>query len=210
MKPYYQDEYVTIYHGDCREVIPDLVGIDLVLTDPQYGVGFKYANDDDDASIILPMNLEVLSMCRKIAERVVLTPGIKHLFAYPKPDHVGSFFYPAGCGVSAWGFICWQPILFYGRDPFAGNKGSRPDSWKSKEASPKNGHPCPKPQTQWNWLLARVSKPTDLILDPFAGSGTTGRAAKDLGRKCVLIEREEMYCEIAARGMGQETLQLKP
>jgi site-specific DNA-methyltransferase (adenine-specific) len=46
------------------------------------------------------------------------------------------------------------------------------------------------------------------ILDPFAGSGTTARAAKDLGRKCVLIEREEKYCEIAARRMGQEVFNL--
>lgn len=45
-------------------------------------------------------------------------------------------------------------------------------------------------------------------IDPFAGSGTTGRAAKDLGRKCTMIEREERYCEIAARRMAQEVLPL--
>jgi site-specific DNA-methyltransferase (adenine-specific) len=56
------------------------------------------------------------------------------------------------------------------------------------------------------WLVSELSEEGQIILDPFAGSGTTGRAAKDLGRKAVLIEREERYCEIAARRMGQGVL----
>ena len=63
---------------------------------------------------------------------------------------------------------------------------------------------------RWCLLYADRAEGRDVqtVLDPFAGSGTTGRACKDLGRKCTMIEREEKYCEIAARRMGQEVLNL--
>ena len=64
-------------------------------------------------------------------------------------------------------------------------------------------HPTQKPLALMVWCLG-LSKESQTVLDPFAGSGTTGRACKDLGRKCVLIEREERYCEIAAKRMAQE------
>ena len=67
-------------------------------------------------------------------------------------------------------------------------------------------HPSPKPLCLMKWLVSELSSVGETILDPFAGSGTTGRAAKDLGRKAVLIEREERYCEIAARRMAQGVL----
>jgi DNA modification methylase len=69
-------------------------------------------------------------------------------------------------------------------------------------------HPTVKPVDLLGRLISMSSKAGDTILDPFAGSGTTGRAAKDLGRKCTMIEREERYCEIAARRMAQEVLPL--
>ena len=68
-------------------------------------------------------------------------------------------------------------------------------------------HPTQKPVALMAWCIRRVND-CSTILDPFAGSGTTGRAAKDLGRKCTLIEREEKYCEIAAKRMEQEVLAL--
>ena len=67
-------------------------------------------------------------------------------------------------------------------------------------------HPNEKPLPLVSKLIALGTQPGDRILDPFAGSGTTGRAAKDLGRKAVLIEIEEKYCEIAANRMRQEVL----
>ena len=68
-------------------------------------------------------------------------------------------------------------------------------------------HPTQKPLALITWCLS-LAPDAQTILDPFAGSGTTGRAAKDLGRKCVMIEREEKYAEIAAKRMAQEVLAL--
>lgn len=204
MKPYYQESGITIYHGDCREILPSLPKVDLVLTDPQYGVNERYESGKDDEESVM-IAVDVIDLCRALADRIVLTPGVKHLFRYPAPTWTGSFFYPAGTGLCPWGFVCWQPILFYGRDPYGG-KGSRPDSRLSTETAENNGHPCPKPIEQWLWLTNRVSLPDETILDPFMGSGTTLRAAKDLGRKAIGIEIEERYCEIAANRLRQEVL----
>ncbi len=108
--------------------------------------------------------------------------------------------------MNPWGFTCWQPILVYGKDPFLEKSlGSRPDIIEHSETALNLGHPCPKPENFWRKLMARCSvDQTDSILDPFMGSGTTLRAAKDLGRKAIGIEIEERYCEIAAKRMAQE------
>jgi site-specific DNA-methyltransferase (adenine-specific) len=102
--------------------------------------------------------------------------------------------------------------LAYGRDPYlAASLGSRPDTLNKYEKSEINGHPVPKPLGVWKWLMTRGSVNTgETILDPFMGSGTTLRAAKDLGRKAIGIELEERYCEIAARRCAQEVLDLAP
>jgi len=76
----------------------------------------------------------------------------------------------------------------------------------SHHKSERNGHPCPKPLEWMIWAMQLGSMEGEIVLDPFAGSGTTGRAAKDLRRKAILIEREEHYCEIAASRMAQMVL----
>lgn len=217
-KPYYQDSAVTLYHGDCREIVPMLGRFDLLLTDPPYGVQLggrinnnrqrdEYVSHNDTAENTLSLMRDVWPLFKRASSRIVLTPGVRLMYDYERPDHTGAFYYPAGSGCNKWGFSCWQPILYYGKDPYAG-KGSRPDSFDSTEAAEDTGHPCAKPIRQWSRLLDRVSLIGETVLDPFAGSGTTGRACKDLGRKCTMIEREEKYCEIAARRMGQEVLNL--
>ena len=67
-------------------------------------------------------------------------------------------------------------------------------------------HPCPRYDVHMRWLINEFAKPEHVILDPFAGSGTTGRACKDLGRKCIMVEIEEKYCAIAANRLSQEVL----
>jgi len=213
------DGRVQLYLGDCREILPMLGKVDAVVTDPPYGVNFAgkrtkdyptaeagYAYYEDSPENIDAVILPIIAACRRLASRVVLTPGIRNLSSYPKSDHVGAIYYPAGAGMNSWGFTCWQPILYYGKDPYGGS-GSRPDSFESSEAAEKNGHPCPKPIGQMRKMVARASLPNETILDPFMGSGTTGVAAVKLGRRFIGIEIEPKYFDIACRRIEEATRQ---
>jgi len=211
MKPYYQDEYVTLYHGDCREVVPALGTFDLLLTDPPYGIGFKgkktrytkpkggYLSGDSD------IGPGVVRECLKVCDRGIVFSGVRLLHDYPKPQDIGCVYCPVGAGRGKWGFACFNPILYYGKRP--GSPVS-PASFSSCAIAEANGHPCPKPIKWMTWCVEIGSRVGDTILDPFAGSGTTGVAAKLLNRKCTLIEMEEQYCEIAARRLSQGVLPL--
>ena len=122
------------------------------------------------------------------------------MFSYSEPSAVGVFYYPAGTGSCSWGFVGWQPIFYYGKDPLLQDgKGRAANSFVSTESAEKNGHPCPKPIGQWKRLLKRVTRENETILDPFMGSGTTGVACVKLGRKFIGIEIDEGYFDIACR-----------
>lgn len=219
-KPYYQDDACTIYHGDCREILPHLPKVDLVLTDPPYGINLKgkstkhtekdgkgYLSFDDSELNYEKYILPILILLISSFSRLVITPGNKNERKLPEPNNKGVIFYPSGAGMNPWGFGCHQSIFYYGKDPFlAKGLGSRPDGFLTTEAAEKNGHPCPKPLGTMKWLVNRASFEGETILDPFMGSGTTLRAAKDLGRKAIGIELEEKYCEIAVKRLRQEVL----
>jgi site-specific DNA-methyltransferase (adenine-specific) len=209
---------VTLYLGDSREIIPALPRVQATVTDPPYGVSLgsgkknnnrdraEYLSFDDTPENIVANVLPIIEQCRQISDRVVFTPGVRNLFRYPAPDHVGAIYYPAGAGCNSWGFSCWQPILYYGKDPHGG-KGSRPDSFESTESAEKNGHPCPKPIGQMLKIAERSTVRGETILDPFMGSGTTGVAAVRLGRQFIGIELEEKYFDIACKRIEYETRQ---
>lgn len=198
--------------------MPALGRFDLMLTDPPYGISKAvggpnrnkgdYAGDWEDSpgyikSVVVPIIALGITQCTA----VVATPGNTNFTHYPQPDSFGCFYQPAAVGLQTFGNADSQPIFYYGKNPTRAHFG-KPLSFVLTEAPEKNGHPCVKPIRAWSKLLCSVSLEGQTVLDPFAGSGTTGRACKDLGRKCVLIEREECYCEIAARRMGQEVLAL--
>jgi len=206
--------------GDCLEVmnqIPD-GAVDLVLTDPPYGVGFKgkatkfhgadgvgYDDFDDDNQYIENVVLPAVSLAMLKSIRMIITPGARQCFKYPAPSEIGGVYCPGGAGISRWGFTCMHPILYYGKDP---KTGCYPNSFKSNAIAEKNGHPCPKPIEWIRWFVDRASTPTDIILDPFLGSGTTAVAAKQLGRKYIGIEINMDYCKIAEDRLRQEVLPL--
>lgn len=196
-KPYYDHGGCTIYHGDCRNILPHLGPVDLVLTDPPYGVSYSTW----DKSVPRPQDW--LYRCIAISKTVYVTPGNGQVVLYPHPTWTMAWFRPGSvqrCKESS-GFSHWEPILVYGSHVASVDA-------KQIKAIPQldaNRHPSPKPIELFRWLL--VPEQFNLVLDPFMGSGTTLRAAKDLGRKAIGIEIEERYCEIAAKRLSQEVLQ---
>ena len=208
---------------DARELAlwPSL-SFDAVVTDPPYGINggtggdardFKKGAYGSDAWEDTPEYIAdvVVSVLRELRERgdfpMAVTPGIRNLDLYPKPRDIGCFWTPAAATHGPWGFTTFQPILYYGKDWRAG-RGAYPSGIEVTEAAEKNGHPCPKPIKAWSWLVDKVAPPGGTVLDPFMGSGTTLRAAKDRGRKAIGVEIDERFCEIAVRRMGQEVLDL--
>ena len=210
MKPYYSRGGIDIYVGDAREVLPTLPNVDVVLTDPPYGNDTVYDGYEDTQEALESLICTTMPLLREKATRVLLTPGVGNLWRYPQPDWTLAWFTPAGAGSGPWGFCCWQPIIAYGKDPYLQESlGRRPDAIVWTETSEKNGHPVPKPIAFWRWLVQRaVVRSTDVICDPFCGSGTTLRAAKDLGFKAISIEQSERYAEIAANRLQQEVFAL--
>lgn len=219
MNPYYEDGSVTIYHGDCRDILPGLHSADAILTDLPYGIGLNYhPSMDDTPDYVDELVLEALPLMRLSAMVVALTCGIGNIWRYPEPTWVLCWHHlDAPTASGRWGFNGWQPVLVYGKDPYlARARGRRSDvvsvasgPWNVRREKRELDHPCPKPYAAWNKLLLRVSPDEgDLILDPFMGSGTTLLAAKSTGRKAVGIDVSESYCELAATRCAQGVLEL--
>ena len=190
-----------IITGDCLEVMKDIPdkAIDLVLTDPPYGVGLKYESYDDTEenwfSLMKPLIPELIRI-----SKMVIMPScqIKRLgFFYtqcPPPNWVMCW-YKGSTGCSAYtGFNDWEPHLVWGK-----NNSTMHDYFYTPNTKKMGsyGHPCPKPITWAKWLIHRATKPNDIVLDCFLGSGTTAVACKELDRRFIGIEKEPKYVAIA-------------
>lgn len=223
MKPYYEESGITIYHGDCREILPSLPKVDLVLTDPPYGLRLgdhlaakdgrpghvlirgRYASYDDSFENLIGIVIPAVKTAIDLATRAIVFCANPHVTEFPKPNVVGGIYFPAAQGRNAWGFGSCAIALMYGPGCRV-ELGSKPTMGSSVQSSDKNGHPCPKPIAAMKHFVSLGSEPGNTVLDPFMGSGTTLRAAKDLGRLAIGIEIEERYCEIAANRLRQEVL----
>lgn len=234
-EPYYSDDHVTIYHARCEDVLPTLSDVGLVLTSPPYNLngdghnsaggyfhnlknGYKSYSDDlphqeyvewqrsvvamawaalaDDGAIYyqhkarvsqgeIKLPLELIPPDIPVRQMIVWDRGseFNRQFTYYVPAH--------------------EWILMLAKPAFRTNTRSVDDVWRIPFETG-GEHPAPFPLS----LATRAVGTTDarLIVDPFMGSGTTLRAAKDLGRKAIGIELEERYCEIAAKRCAQEVL----
>jgi len=228
MKPYYQDEWVTIYLGDCREILPTLDKVDLVLTDPPYGVGVKYSEAyDDKRDGYWEWFVPVVDAMVKIGKVTIFThrnESLRHIVGW---DWVGVWNKPGSFGARIGNSAIlphWEPIYFYGihsagvygeycpdvltfnPQKAGGNSLIGREKWK--QSSDFSNHPCPKPVGLFQKLAQVFSPSGGVILDPFLGSGTTAYCAKKLNRKCIGIEIEEKYCEIAAKRCSQSVMKL--
>ena len=173
--------------------------IDLILCDPPYGVGMEYDQFIDNKENLKKLVDDFMPEVLRIGKIVFITPGNGNQHLYPVPSWTLAWVYRGGANQCSWGFNTWQPILAYGKCPYRANSmGARADTIWQEETPKANGHPCPKPITFWSKLLQRGSvKETDIIFDPFNGSGTTCVAAKQLGRSFIGIDLSPMYCKIA-------------
>jgi len=232
--PYYDHGGVTIYCGDCLEIMPQLEQrFDLCFTSPPYNKGRQsgaYANmrnayeswsDDLPADEYTRWQWECVEQMARISEAVFYNhkPQIKDGSVTLPTEYIprslnlrqviiwdrgGGFNHSPGQFVPA----CEWIMLVAAREwkmPTRGS-GSAGDVWRIKIENDKTEHPCAYPAELVTTAIQATGAET--ILDPFGGSGTTARAAKDLGKRCVMIEKEEKYCEIAADRLSQEVLPL--
>jgi site-specific DNA-methyltransferase (adenine-specific) len=212
MKPYYVDDAVTIYQGDCREILPAIADqfAQAVITDPPYNVGIKYGAATNDArGDYAAWCAGWFRDCRRIASAVAVTPGIANVGQWYRmgddPNWILAWHKPAAMGRCLVGFNNWEPILLWGK---AVRAGTDVVVAPIVADSALDGHPCPKPLKWATTLVGLLSQPGDLVVDPFCGSGTTMRAARDMGRRYVGIEIDERYCEMATRRLAQGALEV--
>ena len=214
-EPYYQDDAMSIYHGDCREIGAWLDG-DVMVTDPPYGMAFESSWGGHQGTCVIANDHDTTARDEALAawgDRPAIVfgqwtqprpPGTRMRLVWEKGAHVGM-------GDLA---LPWKPnteeIYVLG----SGYEGVRTTSVlrylavsgtvRTTEAGRR--HPTEKPIDLMRDLIGKC--PPGVVVDPFMGSGTTLRAAKDLGRKAIGIEVDERYCEIAAKRLGQEVLAL--
>ena len=210
-KPYYQDDAVAIYHADCRDILPLIPdkSIELVLTDPPYNAGINYGSYKDNLSRQDYADLLnwFVAESGRVAEGTLIFTGTGNLFLYPKPKF--TIIWLKRNGKNRAGNIihnCFEPLIYYGRSVFIfSDVYDFPIVFQKDEIK----HPAPKPPKLCLKLVADFSKEHEVIIDPFLGSGTTAYCAKKLGRKCIGIEIEEKYCEIAAKRLSQCVMRLE-
>lgn len=203
IKPYYYDpDYqIVIYHGDCRDILPHLPKVDLVLTDPPYGI--KKAEWDEN------FPKWFITEAFKSSQSVCIMPGLWALSDCL--DAMGNRYRWVIAGYNkngmthgAIGFNNWIPAVCAGVIPHGGQ-----DAYDfTIHGGEKNAHPSQKPLKFMLFLVNRLTAHSNTILDPFMGSGTTLVAALQLGRKAIGIEIEERYCRIAVERLRQTVLPL--
>ncbi len=250
MKPYFQDESVTLYHGDCLEVLREIVvgedqvylDVDHCLTDPPYftdvylrasmpktkagsgtpsrtGVALaKLAAGDigsvDDLCVPIGQLLGAL-----VKRWTIVFSDVENCHRWRESLLAGSMRYVrTGAWVKPDGMpqmsgdrpaVGFEPMtICHAQGPMKWNGGGSRATWTHQIAKgdDRHAHPCPKPEALMLELVELFTDPSEVILDPFMGSGTTGAAAKRLGRKFIGIEREEKYCEVAANRLRQGAL----
>jgi DNA modification methylase len=220
MNPYFERDGIAIYHGDCREILPTLTEpVDLVLTDPPYGISYatNYTVGGVGASWLNTVIENDTSTSARdwVVEWADATPMLV-FGTWKQPPPLGTR------GVLVWDkgpafgmgdlSLPWKPsfeLIYVIGQGFSGHrdegvlKGFTNVSWESKGRC----HPNEKPVSLLRYLISKTNAET--IYDPFGGSGTTMRACMDLGRRGVMIEIEERYCEIAANRLSQQVLPLE-
>jgi len=239
LRPYFQDENVTIYHGDTLDVLPELSNIGAVITDPPYSSGgafrsdrtqrtvAKYVQSDtaayrpefagdnrDQRSFLAWASLWLNAARRASVEGAVLCSFIdwRQLPTLSDAVQAGGWTWR---GVAVWAKKGGRPTpgrftnaaeyVVWGSNGAMAARDAYPPGVCFASSPRQRDHIAQKPLEVMRWICGIVP-PGAVILDPFMGSGTTLRAAADLGFKAIGIEVDEQYCEVAAKRLAQGTL----
>jgi len=227
MSLYYQDDLVTLYHGDCLE-ITEWLAADVLVTDPPYGMSFissasKYKGKSnavagDHSSAVRDVALDAWGSKPGLAFgtwRVNKPTGTRLTLTWDKGASPGM-----GDLTLPWG-LSTEEIYVLGQWPAITpggrvREGGRPSRFPSvlridtlnSQALDRPDHPTPKPVSLMQLLVEKC--PAGTITDPFAGSGSTLLAARNLGRQSIGVEMEERYCEIIAKRLSQQAFDFAP
>ena len=227
--PYYEESGITIYHGDCRAILPT-IRPGLIVTDPPYNVGYHYDEHDDSLS-----DVDYAELLGVLTPPLVLIHYPEALFPLAQrmqraPDEIVAWVYHANTPRQ------WRAIAWFGLTPdlsldsqsyrnpndkriraLIEKKGSADtarlyDWWEIEQvknvSAEKWSHPCQIPTALMMRLLRVTPYDEGPIIDPFCGSGSTLVAAQELGRTAIGIESSEAYCQIAMDRLRQRTLGL--
>lgn len=258
LSPYYQDAAVTLYHGDCREVLPTIGEVDHAIFDPPYAAEVyiratgnntkkgsrtpdrlykgesmaqlatlaigemddaliqfvsRWAGDHVRRWLLVFSDVESIHLWRQ----TLTTPFVNDEGA---ADRAPMRYARTGLWVKRNGMpqmsgdrpaVGFEPCtIVHAHGPMRWNGGGKMGLWDYPTNTGPNrpNHPCPKPDALMAELVADFTDGGELVIDPFMGSGTTLIAAKRLGRRAIGIEREEKYCEVAAKRLQQSALDL--
>lgn len=223
--PYYEDELVTLYHGDCLELADLWTGADFMITDPPYGMAHAPRGTYNSATgrTHRPTHGDHIEGDKTLAVR----DAALDTWGRERPAIIFGTWRQERPENTAHRLIWWKrgqapgparaAFMLQDEEIYVLGKGWLESSppmrsvletheARSQEVS-RIGHPTPKPVGLMESLILKCP-PAAVIADPFAGSGSTLVAAKALGRKAVGVELEERYCEIAARRLSQGVLDL--
>ena len=225
MTPYYDDGVCAIYHGDARELLPAFppFSVAALITDPPYGIAYR-SNFPLERFDAIANDTFVMSDWLPSAVRLIRTAGAAYVASRWDVAHewVNAL---ESCELYVRNMIVWwksgggmgdlrgawapdhENIIFAARLGHQLRGHRYGDVWQFGRDQRKSYlHPTQKPVALMSRIVSGSTDHGDTVLDPFAGSGTTLRAAKNLGRRAIGIELEERYCEIAAKRLAQEAL----
>jgi len=217
-EPYYRDEFVTLYHGDCREI--DLPAVDLVLTDPPYGV--SYVSNSGVGQGTRPITNDGARLALRLQRSLLPRIEATHVLWFTRWDAWPDVWVDLGQWFRMRGLLVWDKgnpgmgdlkhwgpsyelIASAGEGRTVGGRDQSVLRFPPTPSANRN-HPTEKPIELLRYLLEKMAPAT--VLDPFAGSGTTLIAAQSLGIRCTGVELDERYCEIAAKRLAQGVLDL--
>lgn len=213
MNPLYDEDNITIYNGDCRKILPNLdLSRYVIITDPVWPNAIKELQGSDRPYELFSEMWQSFSFLPvRVAVHLGTGSDPRMLASVPKDLNFFRTVYMSYAVPSRRGrLLNGNDTAYLFGPPPKSRPGARliPGVCHAKTAGKETKHPCSRKLMHANWLISYWSEPDDIIVDPFCGSGTTLRAAKDMGRKAIGIDIVREYCDQSIDRLGQTVLDL--